>query len=139
MTYEKKFEAIQKRFATPDLSGADGKVAIQITLTDEDCGGVFYVACIDGNFEVAPYDYHDNTATLAIKAVDLTRLLNGTMKDLDKAVAAGRIEVTGNMDHIKLLPAFGMQEKKEKKIVIKVPAKVTTAAAKTVKTVRKSK
>ncbi len=136
MDYQKKFETVAKRFLNADAVAPSELVAVQITLTDEDCGGVFYVACRGGVCEVAPYDYVDNTAALTIKARDLTMLLNGKL-DVEKAAESGRIAYTGNVEHIKLLSVLGAEPEKpakaEKKPAAKKAASKKTAAKKSEK------
>ena len=87
MTFEKAFESIKKKF-----DGADAKdvkdFALQITMSDEDCGGTFYAAVKDGVLAVEPYDYKDNDAMLDISKTDFLALIAGR-KSIDKVVEGG--------------------------------------------------
>ena len=51
MTFEKKFAEFKKELEKRNASELPTDLAMQVTMTDEDCGGTFYIANIDGNFE----------------------------------------------------------------------------------------
>ena len=87
MTFEKAFESIKKKFENADATGV-ADFALQITMSDEDCGGTFYAAVKDGVLAVEPYDYQDNNAVLDITKPDLLKLIGGKMS-LAKAVENG--------------------------------------------------
>ncbi len=87
MTFEKAFESIKKKFDGADAAGV-ADFALQITMSDEDCGGTFYVAVKDGALAVEPYDYKDNDAVLDISKSNLLALIAGR-KGLDKVVDEG--------------------------------------------------
>lgn len=120
MTFEKAFESIKKKF-----DGADAKdvkdFALQITMTDEDCGGTFYAAVKDGVLAVEPYDYRDNNAVLDISKSDLLALLSGR-KSIEKAVESGAT-LKGDASVIDALKATLKPAKK-------APAKKTAPAKK---------
>ena len=94
MTFIEKFEEIKKKIGTPDLSKLTESFAVQVNMTDADCGGAFYIAYIGGNLAIEPYDYHDHTAMIDA--------LTGKM-DMLAAVMSGKIEVYGNIDHVTAL------------------------------------
>ena len=71
MTFIEKFEEIKKKIGTPDLSKLTESFAVQVNMTDADCGGAFYIAYIGGNLAIEPYDYHDHTAMIYAKSKDL--------------------------------------------------------------------
>ena len=56
-------------------------------MSDDDCGGTFYCAFINGALNFEPYDYHDNTDCIAGKA------------DPAKEYLDGRLQAWGNLDH----------------------------------------
>ena len=87
MTFLKAVESIKKKFEGADATGVND-FALQVTLSDEDCGGTFYIAVKDGVWAVEPYDYKDNNAILDISKSDLLALIAGR-KGLDKAVEDG--------------------------------------------------
>ena len=103
MTFEKKFSEFKEKFTNPDTKKITEDFAIQVEMTDEDCGGIFYIASIDGAFSIEPYDYVDNTARIAGLSTNLKRIFTGKM-GIEKAVTDGKIEIHGNIDNIKLLP-----------------------------------
>ena len=97
MTFEKKFDALKKKFDKADTKKFNEDFAIQVVMTDEDCGGIFYIANIDGNYAVEPYDYVDRTANVIAKAADVAKLADG--------VIAKTLVVEGNDKNIKDLAA----------------------------------
>ena len=103
MTFEKKFAEFKEKFSDPDTKKITEDFAIQVEMTDEDCGGIFYIASIDGAFSIEPYDYVDNTARIAGPSTNLKRIFTGKM-GIEKALTEGKIEIYGNIENIKLLP-----------------------------------
>ena len=89
-------------------------------MDDEDCGGTFFVAFIDGVFRVEPYDYVDNTVNINVLASTLEKLIDKKVT-VDDAFEADAIAANGNADHIVML--FEGFEKK----VRKTPAKKAEA------------
>lgn len=87
MTFEKAFDSIKKKFADADVKDISD-FALQVTLSDEDCGGTFYIAVQSGVLAVEPYDYKDNNAVLDIAKSDLLAIIGGR-KSIDKAVESG--------------------------------------------------
>lgn len=98
MTFIEKFEQIKKKFGKLDTSKLTENFAVQVNLTDEDCGGAFFVAYIDGDVAIEPYDYVDNTAVVNVKAKDLIDAIGGKL-DVVGALMSGTIEVIGNVEH----------------------------------------
>ena len=123
MTFEKKFAEFKKELEKRNASELPTDLAMQVTMTDEDCGGTFYIANIDGNFAVEPYDYVDNTVNIAAAAATLKDLLAGKLDGPD-AMFRGLVEVNGNIEHA--LAVLGMK----KKAAAKKPAAKKTAAKK---------
>lgn len=123
MTFEKKFAEFKKELEKRNASELPTDLAMQVTMTDEDCGGIFYIANIGGNFAVEPYDYVDNTVNIAATAATLKDLLAGKLDGPD-AMFRGLIEVNGNIEHA--LAVLGMK----KKAAAKKPAAKKTAAKK---------
>ncbi len=116
MTFEERFEKISTKFKKADTSVLTDDFAIQVNLLDEDCGGIFYIANISGNFSVEPYDYYDHTSMLSIMADDFMKLTAGSLS-IDNGIAKGRFSVKGNLADIKILPTLFP------KAVKKTPAK----------------
>lgn len=143
MTFEQAFSKIKEKFDKADAKGI-ADFAIQVTLTDEDCGGTFYAEVKDGQLNVEPYDYRDNDAVLNISKSALLAVLSGR-SSLDKAVANGDAYVQGDASKIadwkktiKSAPAKKTAAKKpvKKTTAAKAPAKKTAAPKKT--TVKKT-
>ena len=123
MTFEKKFAEFKKELEKRNASELPTDLAMQVIMTDEDCGGTFYIANIGGNFAVEPYDYVDNTVNIAAAAATLKDLLAGKLDGPD-AMFRGLVEVNGNTAHA--LAVLGMK----KKAAAKKPAATKTAAKK---------
>ena len=83
MTFEKKFAEFKKELEKRNASELPTDLAMQVIMTDEDCGGTFYIANIGGNFAVEPYDYVDNTVNIAAAAATLKDLLAGKLDGPD--------------------------------------------------------
>ena len=134
MTFEKKFETLKKSFVKADLEKLTESFALQVNMTDEDCGGTFYVAYVDGTLAVEPYDYKDNTAVVTGASADVAKLAKGTV-----AVA-----VEGNAAQVEMFaatfvkpaakkPAAKKAASAKKPAAKKTAAKKTTTAKKTTK------
>ena len=100
MTFIEKFEYLKKNYALKaDASKIkDTFIAAQITMSDEDCGGTFYVAYINGILSFEPYDYHDNTVAMIINSNLLEDCIKGKA-DPTKNYLDGNIQAWGNLDH----------------------------------------
>ena len=123
MTFEKKFAEFKKELEKRNASELPTDLAMQVTMTDEDCGGTFYIANVGGNFAVEPYDYVDNTVNIAAAAATLKDLLAGKLDGPD-AMFRGLVTVNGNTAHA--LAVLGMK----KKAAAKKPAAKKAAAPK---------
>ena len=120
------FKRLQEKFGNVDASLLDD-MAIQITLSDEDCGGTFYAAVKDHKLAVEPYDYKDNDAVLDVTRKALTSILEGKT-DIDKTIEAGDLSVKGDLEKVaQIKSAIKIPEKKTP--AKKAPAKKTAAAA----------
>lgn len=127
MTFIEQFNAIKKKAVKLDTTNLPNDLAMQVNLTDEDCGGTFYIANIDGIFAVEPYDYRDHTVMLTLSAKDLLNVLAGKL-DAVKAVTEGKIQLEGNADHA--LALVSIAAKKPAKKAAKKPAAKKPAAKK---------
>ncbi len=125
MTFEQAFLKVKEKFVNADASSI-ADFAVQVTLTDSDCGGTFYAEVKDGKLAVEPYNYYDNNASLNITKSALLAYLAGRMT-LDKAITGGEAYVDGDTSKI----ADWKATIKKKTSVAKTPAKKTTAAKKT--------
>lgn len=100
MTFIEKFDYLKKKYALKaDISKfKDEFIAAQITMSDEDCGGTFYAAFIDGKLNVEPYDYHDNTVAVIVNSLLLEECIKGKA-DPVKEYLGGNLQAWGNLDH----------------------------------------
>lgn len=118
MTFEKKFETLKKSLVKADVKKLTENFAFQVNMTDEDCGGTFYVANFDGTLAVEPYDYKDNTAMLTGLSADVAKLAKGEV-----AVA-----VEGNTAQVEMF-AKSFSKPAAKKAPAKTPAKAEAKPA----------
>lgn len=96
MTFQSVVDQVREKFYPVDVSGIQGKVAVQFNLTGEG-EGAFYAEVKDGKLSVEPYEYYDRDVILTMSASDLIKMMN---KKLDPVMAftLGRLKVDGNMD-----------------------------------------
>ena len=99
MTFLQAFEKIKARLADVDETKLSDDFAIQVNLTNKDCGGIFYIEYKNGVLSVEPYDYHDRTAMVSLMAGDLTKMADRKMDPI-KAVESGKIQIEGNAGHL---------------------------------------
>lgn len=97
MTFEKKFSTLKTKFNKVDVKKLENDFAIQLTMTDEDCGGTFYISFINGSFSVEPYDYVDNNAAITGTAAALAKIAGGKV---DKS-----IDIFGSVEVVNALAA----------------------------------
>ncbi len=98
MTFEQAFLKVKEKFENADASQTPD-FAIQVTFTDEDCGGTFYAEVKEGKLAVEPYNYYDNNTVLDISKSALLALIAGRTS-LDKAIADGEATVKGDASKI---------------------------------------
>ena len=96
MTFEQAFKRIKTKFANVDASKLQD-MALQITFSDEDCGGTFYAAVRGGVLEVEPYDYRDNDAVIDASRAAISSVLDGKTA-AEKEIEKGTITVKGNLE-----------------------------------------
>ena len=126
MTFLERFTEVKECLEKKNTKDCKERFAIQVTMTDEDCGGVFYIANTEEGFSAEPYDYRDYTAHVISDFQTLMEIMNGK-KDAVKAYLAGKVRAEGNLEHIKLIAALKEKPKR------KVPAKKTTEKKTTAK------
>ena len=139
MTFEQAFKRIKTKFENVDASKLQD-MALQITLSDEDCGGTLYAAVKDGALAVEPYDYKDNDAVLDVTKAALVSILTGKTS-IEKEIENGNLTVKGNLEKVasvkdaiiipKKAPAKKAPAKKAP--AKKAPAKKTAAKKETAK------
>ena len=119
MTFIEKFDYLKKKYGLKaDTSKfKDEFIAAQITMSDEDCGGTFYAAFIDGKLSVEPYDYHDNTVAVIVNSLLLEECIKGKA-DPVKEYLAGNLQAWGNLDHaLQLIEALKGKKRTAKRKV----------------------
>ena len=127
MTFQEQFEKFAKKLAKVDSSSLPQDLAMQVTMTDEDCGGTFYIANIGGNYAVEPYDYKDHTVAVAASAKVLNDVFSKKIDAAD-AMFSGLISVEGSTDHcLAILNAANAKKPAAKKPAAKKAAKKPAA------------
>ncbi len=113
MTFAEKYEELKNTYAErADFSKVKGDFAAEITLTDQDCGGTFYVAYKKGKAEIAPYNYYDRTVSIKIESALLQALLQGRKNPVNEFLL-GNIEAEGEPAHtLALIDALKLKRKK---------------------------
>ena len=136
MNFQEMFLKIRKKTEKAELKDYNGFLAIQINVTDLDCGGAFYVENKNGKFSVEPYDYKDKTAEITCDYKTLIKLIDGKT-ELEKAIGSGSAVVGGSWEHVKkVMEAFN--ESKLKKAVKKARAKAEPVVKRTKPKVEKA-
>ncbi len=102
MTFIEKFNELKAQLPTIENGTFEEDFAIQVNMTDPECGGTFYIASIGGVFYMEPYDYRDHTACVTAPASFFSELLAGKA-DPVKAFMFGEVRVEGNFEHVKAL------------------------------------
>ena len=114
MTFIEKFNQLKKKYGKIDESKLTENFAVQVEMTDEDCGGIFYVAYMNGPFAVEPYDYYDNTAIIRVSSKVLESILS-CKADAMAEFFAGTIQVEGDIGHALMLVELMKKEPKPRK------------------------
>ena len=113
MTFQEKFDALKKTYLDTTLfAETDGDFAAEITLTDPDCGGTFYVTCKKGRYEIAPYNYFDSTVRIAVSSALLEAMLQGK-KDPVNEFLLGNVDAEGEASHaLALIDALRVKQRR---------------------------
>lgn len=122
MTFQEKFDELKAKYGKVDEAKLAEPFAVQIEMTDDDCGGIFYVAYVGGVFSVEPYDYRDNTAAVKVSSEVLEKLLSA-QSDPVKEFLAGKIKVDGKTDHALMVIDLMKKEAPKKRVAKKTTAK----------------
>lgn len=128
MTFENALKRIKTAFENVDASKL-ADMAVQVTLTDEDCGGTLYFKSESGVLTVEGYDYRDNDVVVDIQRKAFMDILSGKT-DMDKAILKGLATVKGDFDKLDTLKsAIAVYKAPVKKVTVKKaePAKKPTA------------
>ena len=114
MTFIEKFSQIKKKYGKIDESKLTEHFAVQVEMTDEDCGGIFYIAYMNGPFAIEPYDYYDNTAIVRVSSKVLENILS-CKADPMESFSAGELQVEGDISHALMLVELMKKEPKPRK------------------------
>ena len=98
MKFEQAFKNFKNKFTDVDITGLDN-LALQITLSDDDCGGTFYAELKDGVLSIEPYDYKDNNAMVDVTRDALNKLIDGKLS-LEDALENGDLTVNGELEKL---------------------------------------
>lgn len=125
MKFISAFEKIKEELKNASVDGLDENMAIQVNLTNRDCAGTFYVAYINGEFSVEPYDYKDNSASIDVTVADFLKLCKDEL-DIDKSIEKGRLYIFGDTEKVRKLATLlePVEKKVEKQIKKQVKSKV---------------
>lgn len=134
MNYIEAFEVIKDLFKDANVKVFSNDCAIQVNMTDDDCGGAFYIEFKDGKLNVEPYDYVDRNALLTAPFKNLKEIVSGrclitTAVAKEKAFVDGDIDVVATIMKAAKKPAKKAVPKKtvakkEVKTEVVTPAKV---------------
>ncbi len=133
MTFENALKRIKTAFLNVDATKL-ADMAVQVTLTDEDCGGTLYFKSESGQLAVEGYDYRDNDVVMDIQRKAFMDVLSGKT-DIDKAIEKGQATVKGDFEKLSTLkvavpvykaPARKPAAKKAEPAKKAVPVKKTT-------------
>lgn len=142
MDYFKAFETIKGSLEKSEISLKDEHLAIQVILTDEDCGGILYIENYFKKLVVMPYDYYDNNVNVISDYKSFIELITAKKNLgalLDKIKIKGDFEAAKEFfDSIKPKKAAAKKTTTRKTAVKKAePKKVSEKKTETKKTTAK--
>lgn len=129
MTYIQAFDKIKEKLdGKAKISQAYDSFAIQVTLTNKDSHGIFYLKYSDGFLDVQPYDYFDNDAAVSLSYQTFLKLTDGRLS-LDDALSKGLAEIYGNRSAAAAICGIVPQDKPQvKKATPKTPKETKPTA-----------
>ncbi len=101
MTVDQLTAKIYNELSKADISGTEGKVAVQFNLTGK-VQGVFYIEILNGRLSVMPYEYIDRDASVSGALSTFEKIFSGK-ESAQVALAEGRIKVEGSVDKVMAL------------------------------------
>jgi len=93
MNFFEAFENIKKSITKFDSAKFENDFAIQVTMTNKDCGGIFYIEYKDGQLNIEPYNYYDNNVDITSGYADLLKVLSGKL-----ALTSVKLNITGDAE-----------------------------------------
>ena len=129
MTYIQAFDKIKEKLdGKAKISQDYDSFAIQVTLTNKDSHGIFYLKYSDGFLDVQPYDYFDNDAAVSLSYQTFLKLTDGRLI-LDDALSKGLAEMYGNRSAAAAICGIVPQDKPQvKKATPKTPKETKPTA-----------
>lgn len=100
MDYITAFEKLKPEIERAKTDCFKDDFAVQVTLSDKDCGGKFYIQFNRGQLHAEPYDYVDNTADIVLSRMDMKNILSGKLKAEN---AMKKVEIHGDSAAVKRL------------------------------------
>ena len=97
MNYFERFSEIKDVLEKAKIKKGEGHIAIQVSITDLDSAGIFYIEDFGDRISVEPYDYHDNDVEIVGQAGAIKMLFEKKVT-LANAIKNGEIAVRGNID-----------------------------------------
>lgn len=130
MTYIQAFDKIKEKLdGKAKISQDYDSFAIQVTLTNKDSHGIFYLKYSDGFLDVQPYDYFDNDAAVSLSYQTFLKLTDGRLS-LDDALSKGLAEIYGNRSAAAAICGIIPQDKPQVKKATPKTLKETKLTAK---------
>lgn len=141
MTFFEAFDNIKEKLSKADTSKLNGDFAMQVNMKNKDCGGTYYIAYMNGQLDVQPYDYKDHAVMITAMAGDITKIVEGRL-DPVKALESGKIDVEGDLTVAAqfagiVKPAPAKKPAAKKTAAKKAPAKKAAAKSAPAKTAAK--
>ena len=128
MNYFEAFQNIKDSVVKFDNTVFNGDFAIQLTITNKDSGGIFYIEYKDGSLNIEPYDYIDNNVSITSGYADLLKVLASKL-----SLDSKKIEIIGNKEILaKFVSAIEFKEP-QKATPKPAPAKRTCCRKKATK------
>ena len=97
MTFSEKFQELKEAYLkTTSFENVKEDFAAEITLTDPDCGGTFYIKKTGDRLDVEPYDYRDHTVKISLSS-DLFGKILVNEKSAVAAFMDGELDAEGDV------------------------------------------
>lgn len=96
MNYETAFNKIKDKLSVCDFNDNDNSWAIQVNLTNKDCGGILYIQNKEGELLCEPYDYRDNNATVYLTVNDMLKLIDKKLT-LEEGLSTNKVAIDGSV------------------------------------------
>ncbi len=138
MTFFEAFDNIKEKLSKADTSKLNGDFAMQVNMKNKDCGGTYYIAYMNGQLDVQPYDYKDHAVMITAMAGDITKLVEGRL-DPVKALESGKIDVEGDLTVAAQFAGIVKPAPAKKPAAKKAPAKKPAAKKAPAKTAKSAK